>query len=399
MRDGWRDVAVEEVAQVVGGGTPKSGVAEFWGGDVQWLTPKDLSDRPARYTSSGARTITEAGVRGSGAKLLPAGAVLLTSRAPVGYVSIASGPVATNQGFKSLLLDETQSPEFWYYLLGHSTEYLRANSGGSTFQELSGGSLRKLRFVVPPLVEQQRIVDLIAAVDAAIAAGAAQRVAVLELQAQLRDRPVEGVAATLGELLVSLDSGTSTKPVQGEGARANLLSLAAIRPGVFDPSQVKDVGTARLPDKARLRDGDLLITRSNTPDRVGYVSLARQVPRDTYIPDLVWRIVPDEALVSKEFLAEYLSSPRMRTAITASASGTSQSMRKINKTNFAALSLPRASLEQQEAYLSPLRPLSQQRAALESSQRRLQELRSHILTALLSGEHEIPDSYDELLAG
>lgn len=110
MREGWKTVAVEDVAEVVAGGTPKSSQPEFWGGDVQWLTPKDLADRPARYTGIGARTITEEGLKKSAAKLLPKGTVLLTSRAPVGYVSIASGPIATNQGFKNLILDDTQLP-------------------------------------------------------------------------------------------------------------------------------------------------------------------------------------------------------------------------------------------------------------------------------------------------
>lgn len=256
-----------------------------------------------------------------------------------------------------------------------------------------------LTIPVPPLQEQRRIVDLVLAVDSAALAAEQARAALLVLQTQLRNRALAAPSVPVGRVLRAVESGTSTKPVDGDGPRRNQLTLAAIRPGVFHPEAVKDVGPANLPERARLRDGDLLITRSNTPERVGYVAMATDVPPDTYIPDLVWRLVPDETAVSREFLAEYLSSPTMRAKITASASGTSESMRKINKTTFASLPLPLPSLAEQETYLAPLRALRQARTAQEITQRRLVDLRANLLTALLSGEHEVPDTYDELLAG
>jgi type I restriction enzyme S subunit len=132
---------------------------------VPWLTPKDLSERPARFTAFGSRNLSQRGLDSCSATLLPEGAVLLTSRAPVGYVSVAATPIATNQGFKSLVLDQTQDSLFWYYLLGHSTEYLLANANGSTFQELSGAGLRNLNFRLPPLNEQRKIAGVLGALD------------------------------------------------------------------------------------------------------------------------------------------------------------------------------------------------------------------------------------------
>lgn len=158
-------VRVRDVAEVIGGATPRTTEPAFWGGAIAWLTPKDLSDRPTRYTSRGTRSITEAGLENSGARLLPAGSVLLSSRAPIGLVTIASGPIATNQGFKSLLLNETQCSEYWYYLLGSSRGYLLSVANGSTFLEVSGRVVGDLKFEVPALEEQRRIAEVLGTLD------------------------------------------------------------------------------------------------------------------------------------------------------------------------------------------------------------------------------------------
>lgn len=144
-------------------------------------------------------------------------------------------------------------------------------------------------------------------------------------------------------------------------------------------------------------ESDLLITRSNTPDRVGYVCVARGVPDNTYIPDLVWRLVPDERQVTKDYLEQALSSTRLREAITGRASGTSQSMRKINKAGFSRIEVPIPGIEEQNAYVAPLRQLARVRKEYDSLLAGLLTLRSNLLSALLSGEHAIPDSYDELM--
>ena len=239
--------------------------------------------------------------------------------------------------------------------------------------------------------------DLIGALDDAIAAAEASAAATDALSQRARDALPDGTIRPIGEVLTGIESGTSTKPVGGDGEKVFVLTLAAIRPGRFHRSEIKDVGAAALPTKARLVESDLLITRSNTPDRVGYVCVARDVPDNTYIPDLVWRLVTDESHVTKDYLEQALSSTRLREAITRSASGTSQSMRKINKAGFARIQVPIPGIEVQEEYVAPLRQLAGVRAEYDSHLARLRVLRSNMLAALLSGEHEIPNSYDELM--
>ena len=94
----WRTLKISDVAEVIGGGTPSSKREDYYGGHISWLTPKDLSGYSDKYISGGERSITEDGLKNSSAKILPKDSVLITSRAPIGYVAIASKPLATNQG-------------------------------------------------------------------------------------------------------------------------------------------------------------------------------------------------------------------------------------------------------------------------------------------------------------
>jgi type I restriction enzyme S subunit len=169
----WQRVEIGEVAKVVGGGTPPAGdPANFAapGSGTPWLTPADLSGYRGQYVSRGARDLSPAGLAASSAKLLPKGAVLFSSRAPVGYVAIAAVDVTTNQGFKSFLFGPSVDPRFAYYQLRHLKPVAEAMATGTTFKELSGSVAARLPFVVAPAATQQRIADkldtVLARVDA-----------------------------------------------------------------------------------------------------------------------------------------------------------------------------------------------------------------------------------------
>ena len=128
-----------DIAEVVGGGTPRTNDStNFEGGDISWITPADLSGYTEKYISHGSRFITRKGLDSSSARLLPAGAVLFTSRAPIGYVAIARNPIATNQGFKSFVLKDGVLPDYVYWWLKGSKQRAESLASGTTFLELSG---------------------------------------------------------------------------------------------------------------------------------------------------------------------------------------------------------------------------------------------------------------------
>ena len=161
----WREVAIGDIADIVGGATPSTQDPDNFGGDIPWLTPKDLSGPHDRYIAQGARHLSQQGLDSCSAKLLPTGAVLLSTRAPVGYVAIAKNPIATNQGFRSLVVREGVSAEYLYYWLSAHTEELERHASGSTFRELSGSALKSIKLSLPPLGEQRRIAGVLGGLD------------------------------------------------------------------------------------------------------------------------------------------------------------------------------------------------------------------------------------------
>lgn len=162
----WGTYKLEQIADVIGGGTPSTSNPDYWGGDISWLTPRDLSNHLSKYISKGERSITKLGLQNSSAKLLPEGTVLLTSRAPIGYLAIATIPVTTNQGFKSFVAKENLlSNEFLYYLLKHNVELLQQLGTGTTFAEISATTLKGLEFSIPRLEVQNKIAHILSTID------------------------------------------------------------------------------------------------------------------------------------------------------------------------------------------------------------------------------------------
>src|SRR5262245_3429032 len=115
MRDGWTRTTLGEIAEVVGGGTPSTKVPEYWGGDIPWVTPTEITAHEGACITETERSITPLGLDKSGARLLPANTVLLTSRATIGAVALAGRSLATNQGFAALVAGPTVIPEFLMY--------------------------------------------------------------------------------------------------------------------------------------------------------------------------------------------------------------------------------------------------------------------------------------------
>ena len=131
----WKTYKLSEIGTIVSGATPSTSVARYYGGDIPWLTPKDLSTFQGRFIGHGERNITQAGLDSCSAQLLPAGTVLFSSRAPIGYVAIAQNPITTNQGFKSVIPNEDVDSLFLYYSLKYNKEKIESMGSGTTLQK------------------------------------------------------------------------------------------------------------------------------------------------------------------------------------------------------------------------------------------------------------------------
>ena len=171
--DGWLWTTLSEIGIITSGATPSSSRSEYFGGDVAWVTPADLSGYTEKYISGGSRFLTAQGLASCSATLVPSGSVLFSSRAPIGYVAVAKNEISTNQGFKNVTPFDGVSSDYLYHYLKASKGLAESYASGTTFLELSGSKFAQLPFPLAPLAEQERIVtkleELFTRLDAGIA--------------------------------------------------------------------------------------------------------------------------------------------------------------------------------------------------------------------------------------
>ena len=162
----WETKPINDLAVVIGGGTPDTTVKSYWDGEIQWFTPSEIGK--TKYVDLSLRTITEDGLNNSSAKRLPPNTILLSSRATIGECSLSLRECATNQGFQSLVSKKC-NVDFLYYLIQTKKNDLIRKSCGSTFLEISANEVRKIQVSIPSDVEQQKIAGLLSLIDERIA--------------------------------------------------------------------------------------------------------------------------------------------------------------------------------------------------------------------------------------
>lgn len=226
MNINWNEFTISAIGDVVGGGTPSTKNNEYYGDEISWITPKDLSNFNERYISRGERSISQKGYDNSSAQMLPAGTVLFSSRAPIGYVAIAQNELCTNQGFKSVIPHpEVCDSEFLYYLLCYRKHDIEAIASGTTFMEVSGTALKNFVVRIPDISTQKKIAQILSSLDEKI-----------EQNAQINHN-LEQQAQVLFERLLCSGNGETT-----------LDSIALINP----PRSLKKGCLARCIDMAQL---------------------------------------------------------------------------------------------------------------------------------------------------
>ena len=169
----WQISTISDLGTVVGGSTPSKTKPEYYTNNgIAWITPKDLSINKSKFISHGENDITELGLKNSSATVMPKGTVLFSSRAPIGYIAIASNEVTTNQGFKSVIPYSEIGTSFVYFFLKHSLPVIESAASGSTFKEISGSAMKNIPAIIPdrntldqfnsfcaPIFAQQKILE------------------------------------------------------------------------------------------------------------------------------------------------------------------------------------------------------------------------------------------------
>lgn len=313
--ESWTRTVVGDVCQVVGGATPNTGVSEYWGEDIPWITPDDLSGYSQKYISSGRRSLTRNGYASCSASMLPAGSVLFSSRAPIGYVAIAAGPVCTNQGFKSLIPSDVLLSDYLYWYMKWATPRLQERGTGTTFREVSKRVVATFPIAFPLIEEQRRIVATIEghfsqldAVDKSLSEADSKTMRLRRaFVASLIDH--DWPMVMVKDIVTSVRNGVFVSRPAVENIGARIFRISAVRPMRLDVDDVRYIpeGLSAV-DAYFVSPGDLLFTRYNGNARfVGACAVVPEGIAPTVYPDKLIRVVPNRAKALPEFLSLYLN--------------------------------------------------------------------------------------------
>jgi type I restriction enzyme S subunit len=400
MKAEWQTKTIGEVCDVVNGGTPKTGVAVYWDGPHQWITPAEMGKRSSPYIGQTARTITNEGLQNSSARLLPPHSVILSSRAPIGHLVINTEPMATNQGCKGLIPSGRIDHKFFYYYLTSIIDLLNDLGTGATFKELSGGKLKEVPVPVPPPPEQQRIVGILDQAFDGIAIARANFETNLQNARALFESHLQSVFTQRGEGWVDKPLSELCDIKHGFAFKSEFFApdgeYVLLTPGNFyesggyrDRSEKQKYFVGEIPRDYVLNEGDLLVAM--TEQAAGLLGSPILIPEsDKFLHNQRLGLVSKKFDVpwTNEFFFHVFNTQAVRKAIHASASGVKVRHTSPTKIGEIVVSFP-TSISEQDAIVSTLKDLGAETTRLESLYQRklaaLDALKQSLLHQAFSG--------------
>ena len=376
----WIECTLDKLGEIVGGATPSTKCEDYYGGSIPWITPKDLSSFKGRYITSGERNITEKGLASCSAQMMPKDAVLFTSRAPIGYVAIASQSVCTNQGFKSIVVNDKADPLFVYYLLKYNKDAIEAMGSGTTFKEVSGKTMRAVKVRIPLDVSyQKRIAAVLDSLDTKIENNERindnlqQQAATLFKALFVDHAPFDGTMppnwtiSTLGDV-TEMGAG-GDKPKESSPVKTPLCPYPIYSNGI------NDYGLYGYTNEPKIKVESVTVSARGT---IGYVCL-RHIP---YVPIVrLVTLIPDTKVLSAKYLYLYLRQLHI--------TGTGTTQQQLTVPDFRKTEIVIPDKNTMDAFTETVTPLFEQIWANEDENTKLAEVRDALLPKLMSGEIDV----------
>ncbi len=348
----WETKVLKRQFRVVNGSTPKSGEPDYWDGDIPWVTPEDLGKIEERVLFEPGRCITRKGYESCGTQLVPAGTLVLSTRAPIGHLAIAGTPVCTNQGCRSLVFRDSSSKTYFYFQVRAAKPVLEAAGRGSTFMELASADLESVALVVPPLEEQRDIANFLDRETVKIDALVAKKERLIELlqekrtalitravtrgidpNAPMKDSGIKWLGAIpahwtvkrLRHLVRHIEQGWSPECEnrEADADEWGVLKAGCVNQGAFVESENKALPLRLKPlPSLEIKAGDVLMSRaSGSRELVGSVAVVRECRPRLLLCDKVFRLHTNARRAHRHFIGYALNSRLVRWQIESVISG------------------------------------------------------------------------------
>lgn len=403
----WKDCVLADLGEIVGGATPSTKNESYYGGDIAWITPKDLSTFQGRFIRRGERNITSDGFNSCSARLMPPHSILFTSRAPIGYVAIAENKVCTNQGFKSIVPNADTDYLFLYYLLVHNRDRIENMGSGTTFKEVSGSVMKGITVSVPTDIEEQKaIARVLGSLDDKIENNTAINNH-LEQMAQAifkswfidfepfgGEMPSDWKSVVLGELCETVTKGTTPTTLKKQFVSQGINFVKA--ESILDDHSLDfgklafiDDETNTLLSRSVIRENDIIFTIAGTLGRFAYVG-ADLLPANTN--QAVAIIRANTSKINPVTLYSFFVGGLHSDFYTKNIQQAVQANLSLTTIKSLPLSLPPK--ETLSEYSALVEPIFEQTFQNYAESRRLADLRDTLLPKLMSGELSVADLGD-----
>ncbi|WP_433666932.1 restriction endonuclease subunit S [Nocardia sp. CA-136227] len=404
----WPTVPIRLVARLGSGHTPSRKVAEYWENcDIPWITLADvwqLRNGAVDVITETKEMISALGLANSSAAIHPAGTVILSRTASVGFSAIMGSMMATSQDFATWTCGPRLEPRYLLHALRGMAPDLKRIAMGSTHKTIYMPDIEQLRIPLPNIEEQRRIAEFLDAETSRIDRISHLQSRVLaklhEREMAHRDAAIDrlfdsGGAVQLRRHIWSVDQGVSPQcdAVPASDDEWGVLKVSCLRPCVFDPTQNKRLPPDISPNRSsEVRKGDLLIVRANTPELVGSAAVVGDVRSRLLLPDKIFRVRLDSKFLP-EFVAEVAAGSRVRAMSAASSNGASQSMANIRFDQVKAWKIPIADLHAQERFVEKMtanrKHLFEIGRAIERQLALIEERRQSLITSAVTGQLDV----------
>ena len=396
----WKIARLGEVTEIVKGGTPSRSVNEYFQGDIAWAIPSDITALDsALYIHDTASHISEEGLSKSAAKLLPERTVLLTSRATIGETAISTIPMATNQGFANFICNDEILNVYLAYYLRHIRNKLNILASGSTFKEITKGTLLNVEITLPPLPEQRAIANILQTIQEAkftrqreIALERERKAALMDYlfsqgtkgeprkQTEIGEIPESWEVVKLGDICYKPDYGY-TESANDSPVGPKFLRITDIQNDVVNWEKVPYcVCSQETKEKYLLKTGDIVIARIGATTGKAYI--IDNCPEAIFASYLIRVRTKDDLLPI--FLVQYFRSNNYWKQIEQSKGGRLKG--GVNIPILTNLVLPLPPLPEQCTIANIFQAIDEKTAALEREVELIDELFHAMLDELMTGK-------------
>jgi type I restriction enzyme S subunit len=374
----WRVMTLGEIGEIVSGGTPSTAVPEYWGGDINWISPSDLTGYKKKTIKKGAKSITELGLKNSSARIIPKGSVLFSSRAPIGYVAIAADDVSTNQGFKSIIPYDFVISEYLYYFLTASKQAAEEVASGTTFKEISKSTFSELKIPIPDKTTQQAIVSKIEELFSELDKGieslrmAQQQLKVYRqsvlkwaFEGRLTNEDVKEGEFPEGWKIVNIDFllsqetkgmstgpfGTMLKKHEHKTKGVPVLGIENIGEGKFQMPNKIFVSEAKAKELRNftVKENDIIISRSGT---VGEICCIPKKMENSIISTNLIKVSLNKRIINPKLFVYLFQGGDVRQQVFDLCKGSSRAF--LNQTILKSLSIPYCEINEQDAIIDTI---------------------------------------------